>query len=383
MEQQKKQKTPVPQFQITQLKDSDAFCLSDEDEDTVEPTNKDVESEEKNKQVTSSSSSDSESSSSDSDSEDSLSSTDEKEKNISVSKFSTDLKTSISNAFNFEVSDDDFLSKSESMVEAEETVDNSDVLKINDVLNGVIKRQVEDLFDESVYKTSIEFNHCEFYLEKLLMEIVKTEVRVLACEIYGAELKEKKIREQQAEAERKSRERQEIDEIRKNICDELVENMIQSKVDAMLQECSERVVTECRKERLESIYEKVLEEVIPKMIEKELFEVIFNEMNPKKALIKSIQMPCEELGRGLNLTVSKLDSLVQQSNSPVCLKKPLIVNEVAKKRIKPEIDEVTRSDLIESPMKRPKKSNEEVGPMALVDKKKLHPSKIVKCKILI
>lgn len=133
------------------------------------------------------------------------------------------------------------------------------LLKLVDQFTG---HQANIFLDEFIYKASIEYNHCEFYRDKLVTEEAKLQMRPIIKEAMAEVL-----------AERKAAEKQTIVEIKEKLVLEIGEQFIEGKVDLMLQECCERVIKECNTERLESFYNDILDETIPKLIEKELFEV--------------------------------------------------------------------------------------------------------------
>ena len=134
--------------------------------------------------------------------------------------------------------------------------------KTDQLVGAFMDQQVDLFLDEFVCKASIEFNHCEFYCDKLLSEEVKNQVRTTVSIV---------IQEEQADLRLKQK--QLMLELKEKIIEEAIESLVDVKVDSMIRECCERVLIEYRKERLESIYKDLLEETLPKLIEKELFQV--------------------------------------------------------------------------------------------------------------
>lgn len=134
--------------------------------------------------------------------------------------------------------------------------------KCENLIDQLFQKQTDAFLEDFLYQASIEFNHCEFYCDKLLTEEIKCQSRLISAEVIKEEHIDRQLKEKQMKIE-----------IKEKITEDLVEVFVNEKVDNMIQECCERVLLECKKERLEAVYNDFLDETLPKLIEKELFEV--------------------------------------------------------------------------------------------------------------
>ena len=154
--------------------------------------------------------------------------------------------------------------------------------RFDELVEKLIQTQMDAFLEDLLTRVAVETNICEFIREKLINEEIRTQLKTIGGIVIDEEKKEMKLLEKKIHLE-----------IKEALIIEFVETIINDTLGSLMKECCERVILEVRNERINTVYNDLLDDLLPKFIEKELFQVIFNEMNPRKPLIPRISISPE------------------------------------------------------------------------------------------